>query len=193
MNLCFKFKGNRDYVHGTDIYNTVIERIKHELCEISSFDISFHGISRTNIRLLENKPEDKNIKFIVKYNNHENDTKVLFGVENDIEILERYPYPEENIYRQSELSSDNKSIELNNKTGFSFIENIVALNKHMLEQLFKNINGKWFFTRLQLKRLSSNDNDYIKLLFKHNMNFKLTKSEIFVNNIAVGYIYFSLL
>jgi hypothetical protein len=190
-SLEFCFKGSRNYVHGTDIFNKVIKQLKNEMLN-KKIDLSFHGIARTNIDLVNEKPDnEKLIKFAIKFINKDNKKEVMYGIENGKKIECRYEYPEENIYNLSNLNLEKKEVVLNKDTSFSFIENIVALNKYLLVNLFSNAHGKWYFTRLQLKE--NIDSNYpLKLILKGSFNLKLTKTEIFVDNKSVGFIYFSL-
>jgi hypothetical protein len=190
-SLEFCFKGSRNYVHGTDIFNKVIKQLKNEMLN-KKIDLSFHGIARTNIDLVNEKPENEElIKFAIKFINKDNKKEVMYGIENGKKIECRYEYPEENIYNLSNLNLEKKEVVLNKDTSFSFIENIVALNKYLLVNLFSNAHGKWYFTRLQLKE--NIDSNYpLKLILKGSFNLKLTKTEIFVDNKSVGFIYFSL-
>jgi hypothetical protein len=190
-SLEFCFKGSRNYVHGTDIFNKVIKQLKNEMLN-KKIDLSFHGIARTNIDLVNEKPENKElIKFAIKFINKDNKKEVMYGIENGKKIECRYEYPEENIYNLSNLNLEKKEVVLNKDTSFSFIENVIALNKYLLVNLFSNANGKWYFTRLQLKE--NIDSNYpLKLILKGSFNLKLTKTEIFVDNKSVGFIYFSL-
>ena len=57
LTLKFCFKGSRDYVHGTDIYNSLIEELDLK-SSTGEFDLSFHGIARTNLQLTEERPDE---------------------------------------------------------------------------------------------------------------------------------------
>lgn len=191
-DLEFCFKGNRTYVHGTDIYNKIIEILNNEMKDVK-IDLSFHGIAKKNILLSNKKPEDENlIKFVCKYTGGNNERKILYGIERNHNITCKYTYLEEAICQLSNLDFENKEINLNKDTSYSFIENSVALNKYLLENLFPEVKGKWYFTRLQLLDAPTNKIYPLKLVLKANFNFKLTKSEIFVSDKSIGYIYFSL-
>jgi len=193
-NLEFCFKGARTYVHGTDIYNAMLDLLKNKEMQQTNFDLSFHGIAKTNIEISQNQPENEDLlKFAFKYLDQDSNKKVLYGIENNIPIECKYEYPEEDICNLSELNLDNKEVVLAENSSFTFIENTVAINKYLLENLFPNINGKWYFTRLQVKEFISENHYPIKLILKANFNFKLTKTEIFIDDKSVGFIYFSLL
>jgi hypothetical protein len=192
-NLEFCFKGNRTYIHGTDVYNKMLDFLKDKELQITNFDLSFHGIAKSNIEISDNKPTDETLlKFAFKYLDRDNTKKVFYGIENNIPVDCRYEYPEENICNLSELNLVNKEVVLNTNSSFTFIENVVALNKYLLENLFPDVNGKWYFTRLQMKELT-NSSYPLKLVLKANFNFKLTKTEILIADKSIGFIYFSLI
>lgn len=191
-DLEFCFKGSRTYVHGTDIYNKIIEFIK-DIKNNESFDLSFHGVAKTNLEVSEQKPDNEDIlKLACKYTDMQNNKRVLYGVENSRKIECRYEYPEDNICKLANIDLEKEEVSLNELSSYTFVENSVALNKYLLENLFPNINGKWYFTRFQLKEIP-NENVYpLKLVLKANFNFKLTKTEILIDGKLIGYIYFSL-
>lgn len=190
-NLEFCFKGSRIYVHGTDIFNKVIEVLKNEI-KNEKIDLSFHGVAKTNMNLVAEKPEnDELLKFAIKFTNDSGNKDVLYAVENGIGIECRYEYPEGDICKLSTLDLENQKVVLNKESSYTFVENSVALNKYLLENLFPNANGKWYFTRFQLNKIPENIYP-LKLELKANFNFKLTKTEIFIDDESVGFIYFSL-
>lgn len=191
LNLGFCFKGSRTYVHGTDIFNKVTEILKDEM-KNEKQDLSFHGIATSDMDLLSEKPEDKNLlKFVFKYLDKNENRKVLYGVENKKEITCRYEYPEEDICKLSTLDIEYEKITLNENSSYSFVENTVAINKYLLENLFPEVDGKWYFTRFQLDTIPETIYP-LRLELKANFNFKLTKTEIFIGDKSIGFIYFSL-
>lgn len=191
-DLDFCFKGNRTYVHGTDIYNKMIEILKNHMKK-EKFDLSFHGIAKSNISISEQMPEDESLlKFACKYFDKNNDRKIYYGIENNKEIECRYEYPEEDICKLAKLDFEKQEVILDAISSFSFVENTVALNKYLLEELFPDLDGKWYFTRFQIQEVPADDIYPLKLSLKANFNFKLTKTEIFINDISVGNVYFSL-
>lgn len=187
----FCFKGSRTYVHGTDIFNKIIETMKDNI-KNEKIDLSFHSIVKTNIDLIIEKPNNENlIKFAFKYTDKDNNRQILYGIENNLDVECRYEYLEEDICKLSVLDLKNKSVTLDKDSSYSFVENTVAINKYLLENLFPDVNGKWYFTRFQLNEIP--DNIYpLRLELKANFNFKLTKTEIFIKDKSFGFIFFSL-
>jgi hypothetical protein len=191
-SLEFCFKGTRTYVHGTDIYNKMIEVLASKM-KNEKLDLSFHGVAEKNMNLVASKPEDEStLKFVCKYLDNNNIKNILYGVENNKDIECRYEYPEEDICNLSRLNLKDEEVVLESNSSFSFVENTVAINKYLLENLFPNVQGKWYFTRFQIKDVPCSDIYPLKLILKANFNFKLTKTEILINDKSIGFIYFSL-
>lgn len=186
----FCFKGSRQYVHGTDIFTKLAESYDYK---VKNIDLSFHGITLNNMSFFSEQPEGKEIKVTFKCL-HDEDKIKLFGIENDTNIDCRYEYFEEKIVASATVDISTESIILNKPTEYSFIEHIVAMNKALVEKLYCDVNGKWYFTRLQLaENCMMKDISSLKLILKSNFQFKLTKSAIVVNEKEVGFIYFSLI
>lgn len=190
-SLKFCFKGSRNYIHGTDIFNKFYDLLQDEMID-AAIDLSFHGVAKTNMDVTTHKPnEDRLLKAAFKYNDLSGNRKVLYAVENGQTIECRYDYYEEEIYKHSKLDIKNQTIVLSIDTSYTFVEKSVALNKYLLEKIFPEVDGKWYFTRFQLSQISECLFP-LRLELKANFNFKLTKTEIFVENKSVGFIYFSL-
>ncbi len=190
FDLDFCFKGNRDYIHGTDIFSKLIEYYDDD---VKNIDIAFHGIAINNMSFSIDKPVSNEVK--VTFRCLLNGDKVrIFGIENNTNVDCRYEYLEEKIVDNSIVSIPEESIVLNTSTEYSFIEHIVAMNKALVETLYDDVEGKWYFTRLQLdENISMADVSSLQLILKSNFQFKLTKSSIVVNDKEVGFIYFSLI
>lgn len=193
FDLDFCFKGERDYVHGSDIFNKLSDILQNSGIEKRSIDFSIHGISRSNLTITTEKPDDlSSIKFALKYAAENGSKGCLYGVENDRKIECRYAYPEEIIVEKIESGENVFEAELNEDSSFTFIENLLVLNKFLVNGIISNETGKWYFTKLQLKKNVSSDFLPLKLVFKNNFNYKFTKTEIFANSESVGFVYFSL-
>ncbi|EAI9065357.1 hypothetical protein C0883_03930 [Campylobacter lari] len=190
--LKFDFKENRNYIHGTDIYNTILSIYGDNIA--SNFELSFHNIAYNNLILTDTKPDDlKDLRFICSFTAKDSLVYYLYGIDNQFSkpTFSR-SYPEENITKNTTINHDEKSIILNNASSFTYIEEIVALNKHLMNNIFPQIQGKWYFTKLQLQNIPLEKSYPIKIVFKSNFNFLIIKSEIYFDNKLLGFIYFSL-
>ncbi|MCV3334073.1 hypothetical protein L8T48_02655 [Campylobacter lari] len=190
--LKFDFKENRNYIHGADIYNTILSIYGDNIA--SNFELSFHNIAYNNLILTDTKPDDlKDLRFICSFTTKDSLVYCLYGIDNQFSkpTFSR-SYPEENITKNTTINHNEKSIILNNASNFTYMEEIVALNKHLMNNIFPQIQGKWYFTKLQLQNIPLEKSYPIKIVFKSNFNFLIIKSEIYFDNKLLGFIYFSL-
>lgn len=190
----FQFKGARNYIHGTDMFNTMLSTCPSEA--LSNIRFTVHDFVRTPVCRLYladsmdelNAVTDIRARCQFEVNGATRWLALTQGA-GDATTGGRYGYDEERI--TSLCSVAGEGIALGLQSPFTFIETVVAMNKHMHEQLFPEVQGKWIFTRIDLAAFCS-ARENLSLQFRHNMNFRLTKSDILVNGSKAGDIYFSL-
>lgn len=199
VSLSFCYKGNRDYVHGTDIFNESINTIyeKGGTKKFIDVDMTIRKITRNNMNLYwDNNTSGIIVPNVVISMNDGSKNLRLVLVENDKTVDCSYPYPEEEIIRAADFDKEKKLIELKTFKRFSTIEKIVALNKALLNNLFPDAPGKWYFTRIKLSFVNLENWDAqdqeIKLQFRKSLQLKITDTLIYINNKLTGNIYFSL-
>lgn len=185
--LSFCFKGNRTYVHGTDI---VAELFKHfSDVVITDIDLKFNGIASTNLNLIEGEEVD-DAKVNIRLN-LDGEEKVMQLVENGETPDCWCEYAENSISEKCDLEQENKLIHLKQVSHYTLCENFVAMNKFLLQSLYPEEKGKWYFTRLEQKRVFEEEALITVKLIK-NFNFLLTKSNILIDGEVVGSVYFTL-
>ena len=185
--LSFCFKGGRDYVHGTDIVAKLFAHFSQN--SITDVDMKFNGITSTNLLLIDGS-EAENAKVNIRAKS-DGEEKLMQLVENDEPINCRYEYDEDQIINKTKIDLESKQIFLNESTEFNACENFVAMNKHLLQKLYPDEKGKWYFTRLEQKIMIKNDALITVKLIK-NFNFRLTKSDIILNGKVIGSVYFTM-
>ncbi|AJC85226.1 hypothetical protein IMC75_01875 [Campylobacter peloridis] len=190
--LEFNFKENRNYIHGTDIYNAILSLYKDNIA--SNFELSFHNIAHNNLILSDIKPDNlQKLRFVCNFLKKDSSICCLYGIDNPLSkpTLSK-PYLEESITENITINHIEKSIILNNPSVFTYMEEIVALNKYLLTKLFHEVKGKWYFSKLQIQNIPLEKTYPIKLIFKSNFNFLIVKSAIYLGDKFLGFIYFSL-
>jgi len=185
--LSFCFKGERDYVQGPDIVAKLFDCFSKN--EVTDVDLKFNGITSTNLILIEGNEEDNaKVNIRVKLDGEE---KLMQLVENNEPINCRYKYDEDQIINKIELDLKSKQVFLKESTEYNVCENFVAMNKFLLKNLYPEENGKWYFTRLEQKKMI-NTNALISVKLIKNFNFRLTKSDIILNDEVVASVYFTM-
>lgn len=191
--LKFNFKGDRDYVQGPDIYNQLVDILKDQI-GFGSMSISLHDMVRNNLLLKYEKPEsiDK-IKVAFKFVSINGSVKEVYLVDSDVPVTKRYAYDENKITSLLEIDTANKVCHLNKDTCFSFIENVVAMNKYLIQHVFPEIKGKLVFTKLNLNNQCLTENLPLSVKLRTNFNNKMTRSIIFLDNKEIGDIMFNVI
>ena len=185
LNFCFK--GNRNYIHGTDIVKGLYELFP--LDKIQKVDLKFNGIASTNLELVSGDTADEP-KVNIRVTKAGQDAHYQL-IENGENIDCRYEYDEEALIEKCELDLANKKIHIKAVTGYTLYENFVAMNKHLLQSLFSDVKGKWYFTRLEQSKFIPDDALITVQLIK-NFNFRLTKSDILLGDEIIGSVYFTM-
>lgn len=185
--LTFCFKGNRNYIQGPDIVSAFLTTQAES--NLTNLDLKFNGITSNGLDLIEGKAIKNapvNIRCIVN-----GEPKNFQLVDNGQTIDCRNEYDESSVVNQADLELDKQTVTLKKSTGFTLCENFVALNKYLLQSLFPDEPGKWYFTRLEQSRIVSND-ELITVKLIKNFNFRLTKSDILINDEVIGSVYFTM-
>lgn len=185
--LRFCFKGSRNYVHGTDIVASLLKQFPNGL--ITDLDVKFNGVVLTNLVMTEGTEQTNakvNVRLLI-----DGLPKVLKLTENAQEINCRYDYDEDKIITDCHLDIESQHIKQKSLTSYTLCENFVAMNKALLQALFPDEDGKWYFTRLEQKRIVPNDTLITVKLIK-NFNFRLTKSDILIGDEVIGSVYFTM-
>ena len=112
-------------------------------------------------------------------------------VETDEHVIDRIPFPKEDIVKQTSI--DGNMITIEGEVQFTPIEILVAMTKRLHMILYPIKTGKWIVTRLELNRLLRIfDASKFKVEIEKNLNNRLTKGSIHSGEEMLGYIYFSL-
>jgi len=188
-SLSFKFKGNRNYVHGTDMFNALKNHV--DFNEATQIALTIYQILRNNADLhrlggTEGIPKDAVAVLRVKKEGNQ-EAYVLLG--NSTPISDSYPY-DEAIFRRICSISD-KAISLKKNSPYSFIETVVAMFKKLLQTLYPNLQGKWLFTHIQLDSFNE-VSENLKIIHTHNLANKLMKGDILYGHKKLGQIQFVL-
>ncbi|TRX71997.1 hypothetical protein [Carboxylicivirga sp. M1479] len=192
IKLKFSFKGKRSYVQGPDIFDAVVDALALKEQSVKNIKYSAHNWIRNNATLILDPEEE-----IEKYDSLityyiEDVLHKAYVVDNGVKIDSRSDYSEDYVFSNSEIEGDTIKLNYNTK-GYTFSELVVSMNKCYMQDMHSE--GKWIVTKFEYATLDGIA-DYmtkdVTILLQKNLNNKLTKSEILINNKPVGYIYFSL-
>lgn len=197
-NLEFCFKGSRTYVQGPDIFDAVLVQINENFTQEVITDIKYSAhemlLANANVVFTKNfhKDDFDKINSIITFKvNNEKITAIV--VENNNKITCTNDYSEDIVRNNSRING--KAILFKNTISDSLTEIIVSMNKYYLQKTVTK-DGKWIVTKFEYMNLAdiqNISNKELHLELTNNFNNKLTKSKILVDNVLVGYLYFSLI
>ncbi|MBE0627712.1 MAG: hypothetical protein IH606_23205 [Burkholderiales bacterium] len=199
LEMCFK--GSRDYLHGTDMFNSVTKALKNlvpaRTVEGSSFYLNIHAIARhqCDMHLADDcsDPETKPSGTIVAQFGIQSPDAGIHGwlAETQRPVVRRVPYQEESIEAASRMAG--RSIVHVGESPFTPVEVLVAITKVLHSALYPPSRGRWMLTKLEIGALPlSATIEGMRVELLHNLNNRITKSAFFNGSELSGHIYFSL-
>lgn len=195
FDLEIPFKGNRNYLHSTNVYNSLCKEIgKHsEISFIEKTRFIFKEIAQQPLRVVFSQPNIHPTAIFIFETKEQKIRGELVTREGIIDS--RIPYHEEEIIERCSFDRSQSSIYLEEFEDlvFSPIEVVVAANKSLHLKYFDQSNGQWLFTEVCSKKpLYEMSFKKLKITLKTCLGTKLTRSSIFLDDNEVGYICFSL-
>jgi hypothetical protein len=182
------FKGERKYLHGTDIFNTLLEGND----SFQKINMQFHKSCRNkliakSVSVSEfNEMREKGEICVLFTCILLNKKLLIVLLETEEEVIDRTPYDESKITGGSVIKgsiiTQNKPVEGN------FIERVVALNKALLTHYTGENN--WFFSKIDLAKFPSSYNN-LSLEVVRELGGRIYQSILKSDNNKLGTVYFS--
>ena len=148
--LKLKYKGNRTYLQGGDIFNALEDAFSVSQSGYLS-KLVFKRFARNQIAVVMEQPaEGASVLGTAIWKSALGDERRLWLIETGVAVTESYPFDEQAIVAQA--SVHDQHIQLTAPNTYSLIENIVALTKRLNYVLSPDVSGKWLFGQLDLKR-----------------------------------------
>lgn len=193
MRINLNFKGDRNYLHGTDIFNETLTWLSASKGEIEDIDFSFHRLASCQLMAMVGSPVNESDPVAVCSYTSGGIRGRVYLTETDQVVTGRYPYPEENIVSRMEVNLPTRRGVLHGEMAYSDIETWVAMTKSLHHQTFPQLKGQWLFVRGRFTRYVRHTiADERALVIAASLNDKLTRSEALLDGIKVGEIYFSI-
>lgn len=196
IDLDFCFKGSRRYVQGPDIFDKVVSYLSNEFHEIKDIKYTAYAMLHKNATMyIANKVVKANYPIINSLINFTVNNMKYYAVvcENSKPIECSIEYSEKIVQKNVKIRDN--TVSFTNILPDSYTEIVVSMNKHFLNQTIKE-EGKWIVTKFDyfsLNEIENIQNKEIRLELLQNLNNKLTKSILFLNDKPVGHLYFSLI
>jgi hypothetical protein len=194
--LDLEFKGERAYLHGTDLFNATVAWLESILPDsaITDIDFSFHHLAHHQPQvILDAQPPGGTEPFAICACTSAGVRHRAYLIETEALVAGRYPYPEDEIVQPMEIDLTARKGVLRAPATYTNIETWVAMTKALHCKAFPHLKGKWLFVRGRFPRYAPHaKSSECALTIKANFNDRLTRSEILLDNAKAGEIYFSI-
>ncbi|HTA64692.1 MAG TPA: hypothetical protein VK753_04230 [Xanthomonadaceae bacterium] len=190
-----RFKGDRDYLHGTDILPIALQALSGEdgMDAIGEIDITFHGLATTGLTLCADAPHGSEPKVQLSCSMDGAKRRIVL-VEDGRPIAERHPYPEERIVAATDIDVPSATAVNSGAMPFTNIERWVAMVKALHQAVYPGAKGKWLFARGRFARYQEAYAEPVehRVTIQASFGDKLTRSALTIDGQPLGDIYFVL-
>ena len=191
------FRGDRDYLHGTDIYNVLLHELEAAGCgrPAGPVSLSFRRFAKRQLDAVICEEGDAEVRPA--------DTAVFFAVETDAgpvhgwmseserPVTDRRPFDESVVCDATRITAQAATVEA--KLELTPIEVAIPMTKHLHQALLPAGGRRWILSRLDLARpFRSSDVPGLTIELVQNLNQRLTKSAMSGRAGRLGHIYFTL-
>jgi len=189
------FKGDRHYLHGTDVYDAAVSSLHARWPDIDGrCRFTFHRITSRPLSVISEpfsqgaaRPEKCVAEMHVTGGK---DQASVWFVQREGEVTGRYPYDEDRVVAHCVMEGNR--IALGAVPKAKPIEIVVAMTKRLHNSILKPETGRWLFTRLDLQRLlQTRDMDGLSVTLAAPARLAITRSNVASRSGDIGSIFFS--
>lgn len=199
MKLSLGFKGQRNYIQGGDIFNSLSELAPHMTGDPDAFiaSLAFRTFARSECFVVGERPSQE-AKLIAQaqvayHDPHDPDQykiRDFWVVEGKEAITERRVFDEEALLAPSVTDLEAMSCKLPHRSIYTPVEDLIALTKHLHYALFPDITGKWLFAQIDLKHPLRENYRQSEIILKKCVAGRFSVSDIVIDGQTIGTIRF---
>jgi hypothetical protein len=196
--VAFQFKGDRTYVHGTDMFAEVLMVARRCLgADPEEIAGSFHALLDKEARLrifleeADSVADDAVAVLRLTVEGRKYRAELTPG---DPPVASSYPYDDEDVVVGAVV--EGKTITMASKENYTYIEQIVALTKKLHHAVYPDVRDKWLFSKIDLRGRvdpAAYAGRTIAVVAQKNFQNRLSQCAIRVDDEPVGRIYFTAL
>jgi len=179
--LMLKFKGNRDYIHGTDLFDTIVREVGAE----APMELQLKAVARYQVNLRDQAEVDVKDRVIGFFGQPSG--RIALVEDSRRPVTESYTYDEDQVCDGAQVA--NGCAEVSRKWPYSFIETAVALNKLLMRDQLPSV-GEWWFVQVSLS-VDPQDTERVGLCARSPLVPRLVVSEVYADGVEIGTIGFA--
>jgi hypothetical protein len=186
--LQFVFKGSRNYVHGTSIFNALIQAACQRGLVNGKIDLSFKHMIHNPLCILEERSPSSDDFVVAKVSGNKGERFVLCIKESsETKEADRHEFNENEVCRDS-VVSDKKIVQYNPHHP-NRIELLVSLCKKMHLECVDDTK-KWVFSRYN-GQFPIPKPQKVELCIIKQIGSRMTCNDVLINDQKIAEIYFS--
>jgi len=188
QKLNLKFKGDRTYIQGGDIFNAVERVARQDDDESYLSQLAFRRFARQDCDLFWTAPPQGTALIAQGRVCQSGTDRSFWVVETDEPATGRYEFDEASLVEPAVRNGE--EIILKERSIHTPVEEVIALTKRLNYELTPDVDGKWVFG--QLKLISALPNDYSSLRIRRVIEVagRFSVNKIMVDDRDVGDIRF---
>ncbi len=191
--LELRFKGDRDYLHGTDVFNSVLSiASEHYKSPCYLERIEFSKVIRCPV-LVTFAPTNYSVEILGRgkiVSSHGNKKEPFILSARTGEISGRYEYDESEVLAHSQINRENRSISLSVQTTLTPIEKLISMTKVLNSSLYPPVSGKWLFGQYQGTSALPQESEIARIVISNIIPDKFSKCSFSLDGINFGTISF---
>ena len=191
------FRGQRTYLHGTDLYNAVTSVLVDQFPHLRGgrVAVNFHTLLQKQPDLLVGAGDLDAERARVEYRGEfvigdgEQAGRALI-LESNREVTRRILCPEDRLMEKAQVDPATRRASME-PADATPIENLVALTKKLHLTVLPELSRKWLFVRLMLARpLPAERPRHMEVRLQGVMGDRMTRCGVWFDNELVGTIFF---
>ena len=194
--ISFRFKGNRTYVHGTDIFDKILDTSRTFFKEYPTWiKGSFHRLLTNDaiFQIYNDSDTINNENFYARFSIKIKDNSYQFLINSaKFLICSSYEYNEEMVL--DKMVIEGKKARMTAKSSYTYIEQLVSMTKKLHLIIYPNTTPKWLFTKIEIRDVldpALYPKHELAIVAQKNFHNKLTQNAILYDGIYLGNIWFS--
>lgn len=193
--LDIPFKGARDYIHGTHLFDLALKVLSEDIGQVpGEFEIAFHRMAYKQVELIWGTEAAPDNAFAAGSASTA-EVRIRFWFrELEAPPSNRQPYPEDEIVENLTFDADFSQARLDIPFAYSDMELWVSMIKAMHQLRFADATGKWVFARAKLRSYIPDHPPMLhRVSLAATLGTRLTRNEVYLNNEKIGDVFFAMM
>jgi hypothetical protein len=184
--LRLKFKGERNYMHGSDIYNSLTTAAPALTADASAYisGITFRRFARKDCAIVTVAPSSNDAIAEARLRVGDGREGSLWVVELDVEAAGRYEFDEASIVDPAVIDKD--CIGGPASARYSPVEVAIALTKELNYHKQPKPLGRWVFGQLALTRPFPTEYSAMRVCLRASVGTRFSTNELQIDGTSVG-------